>query len=404
MKDVTSELRTYHAANRFYKGGLDKYELELIELLKSHNTTLQQTIEYATNLYKNNILPPTNIKLTNKKTLMILDSWILSPEYRNKAKELRDNAMEQIVYEYTRISKFIVGKFIRSLKRYLNITIKIGDFHSVALYGLCKAIDRHSYLWPIQYLYGGIKFCILRYCHNEIETQYELPNNSYPKLIKYQKFTTKYYNKHGYYPSDEEIYKELNINKSSKNILQLFYKIIGDPKQLKQDLSCTKKDDIDIDAQTLLISKLQLLDDRQRTIIVDRYGLETGEMTTLEHIAKKLGYTRERIRQIESKALAKLQQPFFDLHEACIVRHIISRPFKTFTGQGLIDVLANDCKLIEEKEYIKSLLHKLLYNKLITRVIKNKDVYAKTTMLEESWKKYLIHNKDVETLILEIEN
>lgn len=55
-------------------------------------------------------------------------------------------------------------------------------------------------------------------------------------------------------------------------------------------------------------SYLSLLDERQRFIISQRYGLEDGEPKTLEEIGQQLGVSRERIRQIINKAMKKLQK------------------------------------------------------------------------------------------------
>ena len=48
---------------------------------------------------------------------------------------------------------------------------------------------------------------------------------------------------------------------------------------------------------------------REREIVVQRFGLETGVPRTLEDIGIEYGVTRERIRQIEAKALQKLRHP-----------------------------------------------------------------------------------------------
>ena len=56
----------------------------------------------------------------------------------------------------------------------------------------------------------------------------------------------------------------------------------------------------------------QVLDglaDRERKVIKFRFGLEDGHPRTLEEVGKEFGVTRERIRQIESKTLAKLRHP-----------------------------------------------------------------------------------------------
>ncbi|MEY2417863.1 MAG: polymerase primary sigma factor [Actinomycetota bacterium] len=54
---------------------------------------------------------------------------------------------------------------------------------------------------------------------------------------------------------------------------------------------------------------LDQLSDRERDIIKLRFGLDGGEMRTLEEVGREFGVTRERVRQIESKTLAKLRHP-----------------------------------------------------------------------------------------------
>jgi len=58
-----------------------------------------------------------------------------------------------------------------------------------------------------------------------------------------------------------------------------------------------------------LTEALSELSDRERRILRLRYGLETGEPMTLDQVGREFGLTRERIRQIESKALEKLSHP-----------------------------------------------------------------------------------------------
>jgi len=55
------------------------------------------------------------------------------------------------------------------------------------------------------------------------------------------------------------------------------------------------------------------LGERERQILRLRYGLDRGEPRTLEGVGAELHLTRERIRQIERNALAKLRRPLSDL-------------------------------------------------------------------------------------------
>ncbi len=72
---------------------------------------------------------------------------------------------------------------------------------------------------------------------------------------------------------------------------------------------------LELASQELLKSQigdaLDKLADRERKIIVLRFGLEDGRFRTLEEVGREFGITRERIRQIEAKALRKLRHPSY---------------------------------------------------------------------------------------------
>ena len=54
---------------------------------------------------------------------------------------------------------------------------------------------------------------------------------------------------------------------------------------------------------------LEELNDREREVLIMRFGLRDGKIRTLEQVGRHFDVTRERIRQLETKALAKLRQP-----------------------------------------------------------------------------------------------
>jgi RNA polymerase primary sigma factor len=123
-------------------------------------------------------------------------------------------------------------------------------------------------------------------------------------------------------PTDDELAEEFSI--SSRKVSQLKTVSIR-PASLDAQISDDDSIEFgeivgDEDAQTpfeLLRDKnlrdevsdlLEVLDDRERRIIFQRFGLDDGKPKTLEEVGKKFGITRERIRQLQNIALAKLRR------------------------------------------------------------------------------------------------
>jgi RNA polymerase primary sigma factor len=61
--------------------------------------------------------------------------------------------------------------------------------------------------------------------------------------------------------------------------------------------------------QEYLQLALEGLNDREREVLIMRFGLADGRVRTLEEVGERFSVTRERIRQLETKALAKLRHP-----------------------------------------------------------------------------------------------
>jgi RNA polymerase nonessential primary-like sigma factor len=123
-------------------------------------------------------------------------------------------------------------------------------------------------------------------------------------------------------PTTEEIAKSLDKpTKKIEQLLQLNEHVtsIDSPitSVLEKSLIETIPDEFNPDPMLLLqdseIKKqlklwLSQLNEKQHAVIVHRFGLEGGDETTLEEIGKKMGLTRERVRQIQISALKRLRQ------------------------------------------------------------------------------------------------
>ncbi|MDR2706932.1 MAG: sigma-70 family RNA polymerase sigma factor, partial [Planctomycetaceae bacterium] len=93
-----------------------------------------------------------------------------------------------------------------------------------------------------------------------------------------------------------------------------FGELLEDSKQLRPDDELTRtslRDQID--------DVLQALTNREREIIKLRFGLGDGSVYTLDEVGKIFSVTRERVRQIEAKAVRKLQHPVRSRKLSCFL-------------------------------------------------------------------------------------
>jgi RNA polymerase primary sigma factor len=171
--------------------------------------------------------------------------------------------------------------------------------------------------------YGAwwIKQSIKRALANQSKT-IRLPVHLIDKIYKLYRASLTMSEELGREPTDEELSEEIGI--SSAKLSQWKTVSIG-PASLDAPISEDDSTEFsemvgDEDAQTPfelfrdksmrdeLSELLEVLDDRERTIIFKRFGLDDGKPKTLEEVGKKFGVTRERIRQLQNIAMAKLRR------------------------------------------------------------------------------------------------
>jgi len=148
-----------------------------------------------------------------------------------------------------------------------------------------------------------------------------IPVHAIDTISKIRKFKTAFEAKNGTEPTDLEISKKLKL---SQQKIQHLLEISAPQTSINQEITSDgeSKTFIDIiedkksvnafthaktnEESRIIKECLQNLTEKERIIIIGRYGLDDAEPRTLESIGKDLGLTRERIRQIQGIAIKKL--------------------------------------------------------------------------------------------------
>ena len=214
---------------------------------------------------------------------------------------------------------------ISIVKKYMNRGLSFLDLIQEGNTGLMKAVEKFEYKRGYKfstYATWWIRQAATRAIADQART-IRIPVHMIETINKLMRVQKKLIQKLGREPTEAELSKEMEMKPDQ---VRAVYRMAQQPISLQSKVGdnddakygdfipdTTAENPSDQTAYSMLRERLQeiltTLTDRERQVLDYRFGLSDGFSRTLEEVGKQFNVTRERIRQIEAKALRKLRHP-----------------------------------------------------------------------------------------------